>query len=276
MPPLINIAWGIDHIIIRCPNAAQTQEMFVQHLGIPTMLPVKDFGHYQSGLVRLGNLDIEFLSIGTDQPSEPVFYGIALMSNLDVWETARWLKASKIEHSLSVKACAIQRNQAYCQTVTLLKGFLANPLKAPYLKGLFAGGNILVRAASSIVNTLMRFPSVRAVSAKEARGSMTLFCHYHSNMDVFRLPADEELKQLNGGTYRITRVREIIVLVNSTKNNWSKLLSQSVLEASPQLKLLFGAFDQISEVVIESNMIPPAPLQLGKAKFSFVGTVDTR
>lgn len=106
--------------------------MFVQHLEIPIMLPVKDFGHYQSGLVRLGNVDIEFLSIGTDQPSEPVFYGIALTSNLDVWETARWLKVGKIEHSLPVKACAIQRNQPYCWTVTLFKGFLANPLKAPY------------------------------------------------------------------------------------------------------------------------------------------------
>jgi hypothetical protein len=50
MSPSINIAWGIDHIIIRCPNAAQTQEMFVQHLEIPPMLPVKDFGHTTKSL----------------------------------------------------------------------------------------------------------------------------------------------------------------------------------------------------------------------------------
>jgi hypothetical protein len=77
-------------------------------LDVPILIPAREYGDFCSGIIRISNLDIEFLRLGTENVSKPYFYGIAFASDEGIWNTAAWLKTLQIPHTLPIHTTIVR------------------------------------------------------------------------------------------------------------------------------------------------------------------------
>ncbi|GJD18867.1 hypothetical protein RIVM261_038230 [Rivularia sp. IAM M-261] len=152
---------SIDHIVIRCSNPVQLMDTVSKQLDVPILIPAHDYGDFCSGIIHLGNLDIEFLRIVKENITKPYFYGIAFAVSQNIWKTTATLKALRIPHTAPIHTTITRDGQQWGWSTILLDGFLDNPIPAPYSLGILSGAanhrvffwhspNLLCKRLSSI------------------------------------------------------------------------------------------------------------------------------
>ncbi len=259
---------GVDHIAVRCSQPTELINTLSAQLDVPILIPVRDYGDFCSGLLRIGNLDIEFVRIGKEAISAPYFYGIGFSSVEDVWNTAAWLKASKIPHTLPIHTAIMRDDRQWGWSTILLQGFLDDPIPAPYLLGVLAGDSLPARSIAAVTNTLMKLPAIRRFTSRKAGSSMCFVCHYDQDLSGLRSIASQQLKANGGGKNQIVEVQSIVVEANHQAASWETLLKEEI--HNPKLVVESGARNRIREIVIKTESSTPVPtLNFGNAIFSF-------
>lgn len=261
---------AIDHVIVRSADPHADLGHAAAALDAPIMRPVQDYGDFVSGLIRIGNLDIEFLKIGTEPIVRPYLYGIAFESRLDVWNTLTWLQQTGIRHTLPLQTSIVAHGISWSWSATLLEGLLDTPVPAPYTLGMLGADNLWARSISQLSNLLLKSQQLRKAVSRSGGQSMCLICHYHSDMAQIRKQASEELTARSGGRHQITGVHTLIVESNGSQTLWNKLLEEATLPEQPRLAIVAGQMNQLREIVLSTASTSTiAPVQIGDAVFSF-------
>jgi hypothetical protein len=261
---------AIDHVIIRSADPHADLEHAATALNVPILRPVRNYGDFISGLIRIGNLDVEFLKIGTEPIIRPYLYGIAFESCLDVWKTMTWLQQIGIRHTLPLQTSIVDNGISYSWSTTLLEGLLDNPVPAPYTLGILGNDTLLTRAISKLSNLLLRSQQLRKLVAHNGGQSMCLICHYHNEMAQIRKQASDELTAQFGGRYKVIGVHTVIIEANGSQTLWHKLLDRATLPEQPRLEITVGPTNRLREIVLGtalSSTIPP--IRIGDAVFTF-------
>ena len=258
---------GVDHIVVRCSNPPELMDEVRTQLDVPTLIPIQDYGDFCSGMIRLSNLDIEFLRLGAETIPKPYFYGIAFTSAETVWRTAAWLKAKGIRHSLPIHTTTRREGRRWRWSTIFLDGFLDNPIPAPYSLGMLSGDGFVARGVAAFSATLMQVPAIRRFTATKGGGSMCFVCHYDRDLSRPRAVATETLAASGGGKNQIVRVESIVVEVSHTKLAWERLLATRQID-NPKLEIQQGITNRIREVVIRTK-VPISPMRFGDVVFLF-------
>ncbi len=260
---------AIDHVIVRSAYPHKDLEYAAAALDVPIIRPVRDYGDFTSGLIRIGNLDVEFLKIGTEPVACPYLYGIAFESCLNIWDTITWLQQAGIRHTLPLQTSIIDNGISWSWSTTLLEGLLDTPVPAPYTLGMLGADNLLARAISQLSNLLLKSQQLRKVVSHTGGQSMCLICHYHCDIAQIRKQASEKLTAQRGGRYQITGVHTVIVESNGSQTLWNKLLKEATLPR-PHLRIVAGQMNRLREIVLSTASTSTiAPVQIGDAVFSF-------
>lgn len=259
----------VDHIIIRCSNPIELIDTVRKQLDVPILIPTHDYGDFCSGIIRLGNLDIEFLRIGEETIPKPYFYGIAFESAASIWNTTAWLKALHIPHTLPIHTTIMRDGRQWGWSTILLDGFLDNPISAPYSLGVLSGDGLIARGVAASFATLMKVPVMRRFTSSKGGGSMCFVCHYDRDMSSLRSTATEKLTASGGGRNQIVEVDSIALEAKSTVTAWDRLLPTGLIY-SPKLDIQTGNTSRIREVAIRTKSSTPIPsMCFGDAVFSF-------
>ncbi|NJL53555.1 MAG: hypothetical protein HC930_17820 [Hydrococcus sp. SU_1_0] len=238
-------------------------------LDVPILIPAHDYGDFCSGIIRLGNLDIEFLKLGTENISEPYFYGIAFASAEGIWNTASWLKTLQIRHTLPIHTTVMRDGKQWGWSTILVDGFLDNPIPAPYSLGTLLGDRLMARGASAFSTTLMKVPVIRRSMSSKGGGSMCFICHYDQDLSLLRSEATATLATSGGGKKQISEVGAIVIEADRTITAWEQILMTERID-NPRLDIQRGATNRIREVVIKTKSSFPIPsVHFGDATFSF-------
>ena len=260
---------GVDHIVIRCSNPFELMDEVRTQLDVPILIPAQDYGDFCSGMIRLGNLDIEFLQLGVETILKPYFYGIAFTSAETVWKTAAWLKAAGIQHTLPIHTTTWRDGQQWGWSTILLDGFLDHPIPAPYSLGMLSGDGLVARGVAAFSAILMQVPAIRRFTSTKGGGSMCFICHYDRDLSRPRTMATETLAANGGGRNQIVKVDSIVIEASQTAMAWERLLATRQID-NPRLEIQRGATNRIQEVVIRTQSSAPIPsMRFGDAVFSF-------
>lgn len=260
---------GVDHIVVRCSNPTELMDEVRTKLDVPTLIPAQDYGDFSSGIIRLSNLDIEFLRLGAEIILNPYFYGVAFTSAETVWKTAAWLKAQGIRHTLPIHTTTQREGLQWGWSTILLDGFLDNPIPAPYSLGMLSGDGLVARGVAAFSTTLMQVPAIRRFTSTKGGGSMCFVCHYDQDLSRPRTIATETLAANGGGKNQIVKVESIVVEASHTEMTWKQLLATRQIN-NPKLEIQRGATNRIQEVVIKTKSSAPIPpMRFGDAVFSF-------
>jgi hypothetical protein len=259
---------GIDHIIIRCSNPIELMDAVRTQLDVPILIPPHDYGDFCSGIIRLGNLDLEFLRFGKETIPKPYFYGIAFASAENPWRTTAWLKALQIPHTPPIHTTIMRDGRQWGWSTILLDGFLDDPISVPYSLGAFSGDGLIARGIAGFLAILM-IPSLRRFTSSQGGGSMCFVCHYSQDMSSLRTTAAEKLAASGGGKNQIIEVDSVAIESNSKATPWEKLLATGEIY-KPRLAIQTGVANRIQQIVIRSkSLVPIASMCFGDAVFSF-------
>lgn len=259
---------GVDHLVVRCSNPIDLMNAVRTELDVPILIPAHDYGDFCSGIIRLGNLDIEFLRIGTEDIPRPYFYGIAFASSEGIWNTAAWLKTLQVSHTLPIHTTIMRDGKQWGWSTILLNGFLDNPIPAPYSLGVLSGDGLIARGVSAFSTMLMKIPTVRRFASGKGGESMCFICHYDQSLSSSRSIATEILAASGGGKNQISKVNSIVIEANHTVLAWEQLLPGQI--DNPKLDIQPGITNRIREVVIKTeSSIPISPISFGDATFAF-------
>lgn len=261
---------GVDHLVIRCSNPIGLMDTVRTELDIPILIPAREYDDFCSGIVRLGNLDIEFLRLGTENIPKPYFYGIAFASAEGIWNTAGWLKTLQIPHTLPIHTSIVRDGRQWGWSAILLDGFLDNPIPAPYSVGMLSGDGLIARGVSAFSTTLIKVPVMRRLmSTSKGGGSMCFVCHYDQDLSCLRSIATQTLAASGGGKNQISRVASIVIEASHTLTAWEQILPDRQSD-SPRLDIQPGVANRIREVVIKTkSSVPISSMYFGDAAFSF-------
>lgn len=262
---------GVDHLVIRCSNPIDLMETVRAELDVPVLFPAREYDNFCSGIIRLGNLDIEFLRLGTEHVPKPYFYGIAFASAEGIWNTAAWLKTLQIPHTLPIHTAIVRDGRQWGWSTILLDGFLDNPIPAPYSLGVLSGDGLIARGVSAFSTTLMKVPVMRRFMTSKGGDSMCFVCHYDRDLSCLRSIAAETLAASGGGKRQISKVVSIVIEANHTATDWKRILPTKQID-SLRLNIKLGAINRIREVVIETkSSVPISSIRFGDVTFSFQG-----
>lgn len=262
---------GVDHLVVRCSNPIDLLEVVSTALDVPIVIPAREYGDFCSGLIRVGNVDIEFARLGTETIPNPYFYGILFASAEGIWNTAAWLKKSRIPHTLPIPTTVERDGRPWGWSVIALKGFLDNPIPAPYSLGVLSGDGVTAKGASSVTNLLMKVRAIRRFMTRKGGDSICCVCHYDQPQELagLRSMANEALAANGGGKNQIVGVDSIVIEANRSMTAWEKILPTKQMER-PRLDIQPGATNRIREVVIKTKSSVPIPsMHFGDAVFSF-------
>jgi hypothetical protein len=260
---------SVDHLVIRCSDPINLMDTVRAELDVPILIPARDYGDFCSGIIRLGNLDIEFLRLGTENVSKPYFYGIAFASAEGSWNTAAWLKTLQIPHTLPIHTIIMRGGRRWGWSTILLDGFLDDPIPAPYSLGVLSGDGLIARGVSAFSTTLIKVPVMRRLMSSKGGGSMCFICHYDQDLSCLRSMATQTLATSGGGKNQISKVASIVIEASHTLTAWEQILPDRQSD-SPRLDIQPGAANRIREVVIKTKSSVPIPsMYFGDAAFSF-------
>ncbi len=242
---------AIDHIIIRSPTPQATMEELEEIFGIEACVPVNDSGLFQSGILRLCNLDIEVMGFGSKKDFKPYFYGIVFESENPKWETISKLNERKLKHTLPILIEAGSDKTKISWDITFLKGLLDYPIPAPCATGFIVGNNWLGKSAARITIILMvLLIFIRKVTSNNMGRSMSFFCHYHFDIDSnYRNKATDTFERLNGGNLYLEKVSHILIEKKPSNTDWDALGSISS-NRSAKLSFIDGKANRIKGLIL--------------------------
>lgn len=245
---------AIDHIIILAPTPQETIEEIETTFGIKACVPLQDYGLFQSGIIRLGNLDIEVMGFGREKDFSPYFLGIALEAESSKWKTMSELNARNIKHTLPILIRLGLGKPVIGWDMIFLKGLLDNPIPAPYGKGFAVGNNWFGKAAAKLMLVVIGvFFILRKSEFNYGESSMLFFCNYYYDIyENYRNEATRQFQRLDGGKLKVGRVSNVVIEKTPDNKNWSALgLVGS--HHSTQLSFVNGSANQIRALILTTT-----------------------
>ena len=229
----------VDHILIRVDDASSHQlfSLLSDTLQFPVVWPLTSFSSFKSGGIFAGNVDLEFLTVGSQlvgpshPPSSAHLYGCAF-EPYPLTESFQELARRAIPHLPAIPY--LQQNAAG-QLVTVWTNVLLGNLlgsnawmKAAFGLGKLLPAQLLTRASS---NTAASTRSAPILFDHVYRDGMIFLCEFNTafrDMEQARAAAHATLRSRQGGPLGFEAIQEIIVGVRDlavVEPRWQKLLA---------------------------------------------------
>ena len=229
----------VDHILIRVDDASSHQlfSLLSDTLQFPVVWPLTSFSSFKSGGIFAGNVDLEFLTVGSQlvgpsrPPSSAHLYGCAF-DPYPLTESFQELARRAIPHLPAIPY--LQQNAAG-QLVTVWTNVLLGNLlgsnawmKAAFGLGKLLPAQLLTRASS---NTAASTRSAPILFDHVYRDGMIFLCEFNTafrDMEQARAAAHATLRSRQGGPLGFEAIQEIIVGVRDlavVEPRWQKLLA---------------------------------------------------
>ena len=266
-----NVCSKIDHLVVLCPEPAKTVSEFLGIMGLPEYVPVVNHGYFESGLVHLGNVDIEFLRLGEPE-SQPCLYGLCFATELSIFDLCNELSQKSILFSLPVNTI-IKKPVRMSWAVVFLKNFLDQPFPAGWLSSKIASPQLLIKKLTAFFGWLTSPQWIKKLFSRNTGKSMTFFCKFSEDQTYPRKQASKKLKQLRGGHFEITGVESVIVEYSDETHmeHWRKLLPMDGFSAGPQIQFQKGKINRLIGINLKSSLHPtPSAIHFGGFIIQFV------
>ncbi|MCB4759033.1 MAG: hypothetical protein LGB78_08490 [Sulfurovum sp.] len=242
----------IDHIIIHTPTPQKTLSEMEDAFGIKAYVPLRDYGYFQSAMIRFANVDIEILKMGEKEDFVPYLYGIAFEPTKSVWQTIDVLEKEQISHSLPSKTTVSYDDISLSWSAITLDKLLDNAIKVPCGNGYMYANNWLGKSMARLTDKLMKVDTIRKAVLKDVGRGMVFFCVYEPYPKKERKMASKALMDSDGGKYKIAKVQSIVIKRDKQHSTWDKLsLFQD--ENSAQIEFETSEVNKISHVVLKSS-----------------------
>jgi hypothetical protein len=172
----------LDHVIIRTGDPAAALAELADRAGLPVLAAVKEVGGLHSGIARAGAIDVEVLKIGNEDPRQPHGYGLGFVSDADLEETSRELRALGFPTSAPARAVADGRAWRAVQ----VHGLLPDPFPVPTSAKPPGVGD---RITGGVAGVLAKVPAVAKAATRRAGGSMVVVTDYEFDAAAWRARA---------------------------------------------------------------------------------------
>ena len=172
----------LDHVILRAADPAAALAELADRAGLPVLAAVQDVGGLHSGIARAGAIDVEVLKIGNEDPRQPHGYGLGFVSDADLEETSRELRALGFPTSAPARAVADGRAWRAVQ----VHGLLPDPFPVPTSAKPPGVGD---RITGGVAGVLAKVPAVAKAATRRAGGSMVVVTDYEFDAAAWRARA---------------------------------------------------------------------------------------
>lgn len=229
----------VDHLMIRVDDASSHRlfSLLSETLQFPVAWPLTSYSSFKSGGIFAGNVNLEFLTVGSQlvgpprPPSSAHLYGCAF-EPYPLSESFQELARRAIPHLPPIPY--LQKNAAG-QPVTVWTNVLLGNLlgsnawmKAAFGLGKMLPAQMLTRASS---NTAASTRSAAILFDHVYRDGMMFLCEYNKevhDVEQVRAAAQATLRSRQGGPLGFEAIQEIIIGVRDLaviEPRWQKLLA---------------------------------------------------
>lgn len=172
----------LDHLILRTADPAAALAELADRGGLAVLAAVKEVGGLHSGIARAGAIDVEVLKIGKEDPPRPQGYGLGFVSDADLEETSRELRALGFPTSAPTRAVADGRAWRAVQ----VHGLMPDPFPAPTSAKPPGVGD---KITGGLAGVLAKVPAVAKAATRDAGASMVVVTEYEFDAAAWRAGA---------------------------------------------------------------------------------------
>lgn len=229
----------VDHLMIRVDDASSHRlfSLLSDTLQFPVAWPLASYSSFKSGGIFAGNVNLEFLTVGSQlvgpprPPGSAYLYGCAF-EPYPLSESFQELARRAIPHLPPIPY--LQKNVAG-QPVTVWTNVLLGDLlgsnawmKAAFGLGKLLPAQLLTRASS---NTAASTRSATILFDHVYRDGMMFLCEYNQeihDVEQARAAAHATLRSRQGGPLGLEAIQEIVIGVRNlavVEPRWQKLLA---------------------------------------------------
>jgi hypothetical protein len=172
----------LDHVIIRAADPAAALAELADRGGLPVLAAVQEVSGLHSGIARAGAIDVEVLKIGKEDPPKPQGYGLGFVSDADLEETSRELRALGFPTSAAARAVAGDRAWRAFQ----VHGLMPDPFPVPTSSKPPGVGD---KITGGLTGVLSKVPAVAKAATRDAGNSMIVVTDYEFDAAAWRAGA---------------------------------------------------------------------------------------
>jgi hypothetical protein len=172
----------LDHVIIRAADPAAALAELADRGGLPVLAAVQEVSGLHSGIARAGAIDVEVLKIGKEDPPKPQGYGLGFVSDADLEETSRELRALGFPTSAPARAAADDRAWRAVQ----IHGLMPDPFPVPTSAKPPGVGD---KITGGLAGVLSKVPAVAKAATRDAGNSMIVVTDYEFDAAAWRAGA---------------------------------------------------------------------------------------